>query len=162
VIVQMDNSVCYNGRKIQEYFARKKMTKTTHPVYCPDLSPCDFWFFCYAKELIVGGSSVIASLFRNQSFIERPAAKPVPTIPMLADKVSAREFLRQFITQNVANPRQRELALAGAGAMSVNDTYRLRDSLSSYLLQHTPQSILNFMLQQTPQSILNFMLQQTS
>jgi RNA recognition motif-containing protein len=104
------------------------------------------------RQLIVRGSSVIASLFRNQSFIERPAAKPAPAIPMLADKMSAREFLRQFIAQNVANLRQRELALAGVGAMSVNDTYRLRDSLYSYPPQHTPQSLLDFLLQQTKES----------
>jgi hypothetical protein len=48
--VHMDNSMCHNGRKIQEYFARKKMTKTLHSVHSPDLSPCDFWFFGRAKE----------------------------------------------------------------------------------------------------------------
>jgi hypothetical protein len=104
------------------------------------------------RKLIVGGSSVIASLFRNQSFIERPAPKPAPTIPMLADTMSAREFLRQFITQNVANPRQREVALAGVAVMSINDTYLLRDSLYSYPPQHTPQSLLDFLLQQTKES----------
>jgi hypothetical protein len=50
LIVYMDNSMCRNGRKIQEYCARKKMTKTPHPVYSPDLSPCDFWFFGDTKE----------------------------------------------------------------------------------------------------------------
>jgi hypothetical protein len=104
------------------------------------------------RRLIVSGSSVIASPFRNQTFIERPAAKPVPKIPMLADKMSAREFLRQFIAQNVANPRDRELALASVAAMSVNDTYRLRDSLYSYPPQHTPQSLLDFLLQQAKES----------
>jgi hypothetical protein len=46
----MDNSMCHDGRKIQEYFARKKMTRTPLPVYSPDLPPCDLWFFGYAKE----------------------------------------------------------------------------------------------------------------
>jgi hypothetical protein len=26
------------------------MTRTHHPVYSPDLSPCDFWPFGYTKE----------------------------------------------------------------------------------------------------------------
>jgi hypothetical protein len=50
LVVHIDNSICHNGRKIQEYFARKKMTRAPHPVYSPDLSPCDFWFFGHAKE----------------------------------------------------------------------------------------------------------------
>jgi hypothetical protein len=32
--VHMDNSMCLNGCKIQEYWR--------HPGYFPDLSPCDF------------------------------------------------------------------------------------------------------------------------
>jgi hypothetical protein len=49
-IMYLDHSVCYNGRKIPEHFARTKMTRTPHPVYFSDLSPSDFWFFGYAKE----------------------------------------------------------------------------------------------------------------
>jgi hypothetical protein len=26
------------------------MKRVLHPVYSPGLSPCDFWFFDYAKE----------------------------------------------------------------------------------------------------------------
>jgi hypothetical protein len=26
------------------------MVRALHPVYSPDLSPCDFWFFGYAKK----------------------------------------------------------------------------------------------------------------
>jgi hypothetical protein len=26
------------------------MTRTLHSVHSPDLSPCDFWFFDYAKD----------------------------------------------------------------------------------------------------------------
>jgi transposase len=50
LIVHMNNSMCHNGRKIQEYFARKEMTRAPHPVYSPDLSPCDFSLFGYAKK----------------------------------------------------------------------------------------------------------------
>jgi hypothetical protein len=44
LIAHMDNSMCHNGRKIQEYFARKN-DENPHPVYSPDLLPCDSWFF---------------------------------------------------------------------------------------------------------------------
>jgi hypothetical protein len=50
LIMHMNHSMCHDGRKIREYFARKKMTRTSHPVYSPYLSPCDFWFCGYAKE----------------------------------------------------------------------------------------------------------------
>jgi hypothetical protein len=42
--------LCHNGRKIQEYFARKNLTRIPRAAYSPDLSPWEFWFFGYAKE----------------------------------------------------------------------------------------------------------------
>jgi histone-lysine N-methyltransferase SETMAR len=50
LLVHMDNSMCHNARKIEEYFTRKSVTRVPHPAYSPDLSPSDFWFFGYAKE----------------------------------------------------------------------------------------------------------------
>jgi hypothetical protein len=50
MIVHIDNSMSHNGPMIQKYCARKKMTRIAHPVYSPDLSPCDVWFFGYARE----------------------------------------------------------------------------------------------------------------
>jgi hypothetical protein len=50
LVIHMDNSMCHNGPMIQEYFTRKEMTRVPHLVYSRDLSPCDFWFFSYAKE----------------------------------------------------------------------------------------------------------------
>jgi hypothetical protein len=50
LVVHMDNSMCHNGGKIQQDFAREKMTRLRHPVDSPDLSRCDFWLFEYAKE----------------------------------------------------------------------------------------------------------------
>jgi hypothetical protein len=46
----MGNSMSHNRRKIQEYFARKKMMTTPYPVHSPYFSPCDFRFFGYAKK----------------------------------------------------------------------------------------------------------------
>jgi hypothetical protein len=48
--MHMDKSMCHNECKIQEHFASEKITRTSHPVYFPDLSPCDFWPFGYAKD----------------------------------------------------------------------------------------------------------------
>jgi hypothetical protein len=31
-------------------FRQKKDDENPYPVYSPDLSPCDFWFFGHAKE----------------------------------------------------------------------------------------------------------------
>jgi hypothetical protein len=50
LIVDLSNSMCTNGGKIQQNFARNKMTRVPHPVCSPNLSPCDFWLFGYAKE----------------------------------------------------------------------------------------------------------------
>jgi hypothetical protein len=50
LVVHIDNSMCHNGRRIREYFARKTIVRVPHPVYSPGLSPCDFWFFGYARE----------------------------------------------------------------------------------------------------------------
>jgi hypothetical protein len=50
LVVHMDNYMCHNGRKIKKYFARENLTRVPHPAYSPDLSPCDFWLFGYAKE----------------------------------------------------------------------------------------------------------------
>jgi hypothetical protein len=45
----MNNSMCHNERKIQEYFAWQTM-RVPPSVGSLDLSPSDFWFFGYAKE----------------------------------------------------------------------------------------------------------------
>jgi hypothetical protein len=46
----MYNFMCQNESKIQEYFTRKKTTRTPDPIHSRDLSQCDFWFFGYAKK----------------------------------------------------------------------------------------------------------------
>jgi hypothetical protein len=46
----MDNPLWRNGRKMPEYFARKRVMIVSHPVYSPDLSLCDFVFFRCARE----------------------------------------------------------------------------------------------------------------
>jgi hypothetical protein len=41
-IVHMDNSMCYNARKISLGLEHNKIQRTPHPTYSPDISPCDF------------------------------------------------------------------------------------------------------------------------
>jgi transposase len=48
--VHMDNSMCHNGAKITEKFEKRHITRTPHPPYSPDLSPCDFWLFGILKQ----------------------------------------------------------------------------------------------------------------
>jgi hypothetical protein len=45
----MDYSKSHDGVKIQGKFDIKGLVRAPHPLYSPDLSPCDFWFFGMAK-----------------------------------------------------------------------------------------------------------------
>jgi hypothetical protein len=48
----MDNArVHAAGDRIAE-IQRLKMTQLPQPAYSPNLSPCDFWFFGFAKQAI--------------------------------------------------------------------------------------------------------------
>jgi hypothetical protein len=42
LVMHMDKSMYCTDRKIRRYFAKKTMIRVPHPVYSPDLSPCDF------------------------------------------------------------------------------------------------------------------------
>jgi histone-lysine N-methyltransferase SETMAR len=48
--VHMDNSMCHNGRKVSDIFARRSIERAPHPPHSPDISPCDFWLFGYLKH----------------------------------------------------------------------------------------------------------------
>jgi histone-lysine N-methyltransferase SETMAR len=48
----MDNSMCYNRRKVTDEFANLKLDCVPHPPYSPDLSLCDFWLFELLKQKI--------------------------------------------------------------------------------------------------------------
>jgi hypothetical protein len=54
LIVDLDNSVCHNGGKFQKHCPRKTMTRVPRLIHSPDLSPCDFRLFGYAKEQMKG------------------------------------------------------------------------------------------------------------
>jgi histone-lysine N-methyltransferase SETMAR len=50
----MDNSMCHNGAKITEKLEKGHIAPAPHPIYSPDLSPCDFWFFRILKQKMKG------------------------------------------------------------------------------------------------------------
>jgi hypothetical protein len=39
---------------IQEFLAKKSILKLEHPLYLPDLAPCDFWLFPKLKTTLKG------------------------------------------------------------------------------------------------------------
>jgi hypothetical protein len=41
----MNNLMCYNGPQVVDELHRLKIFRTPHPLYSPDISPCDFWMF---------------------------------------------------------------------------------------------------------------------
>jgi hypothetical protein len=41
--VHMDNLTCHNGAKITEKLEKRDIARAPHPLYLPDLCPCDFW-----------------------------------------------------------------------------------------------------------------------
>jgi hypothetical protein len=45
--VHIDNSMCHNGSK----FDKHHIARLPHPLYSPDLSPCDFWLFGLLKGI---------------------------------------------------------------------------------------------------------------
>jgi transposase len=41
-VVDKDNSMCHNARKIAQELVRNKIQRAPYPPYSPDLSPCGF------------------------------------------------------------------------------------------------------------------------
>jgi hypothetical protein len=98
------------------------------------------------RRLEIAGSSVMATVFRNANFTQRPAVKLEPKIPPLPGAMSAREFLRQFIISNIPEGRVRDQCLSYIAGISINDTYRLRDALF-VTGEFTPQTLLDNLIQ---------------
>jgi hypothetical protein len=51
-MVHMDNSMSHNATKITEKMSWKGLGRAPHPVYSPDISPCDFWAFGTIEGMI--------------------------------------------------------------------------------------------------------------
>jgi hypothetical protein len=48
----MDNSMRHDGSKVVLKFDNHHPAQLPHPVYSPDLSPCDFWLFGILKGIL--------------------------------------------------------------------------------------------------------------
>jgi histone-lysine N-methyltransferase SETMAR len=54
VMIHMDNCRVHNSAKTAKGLAEFHVTRLHHPPYSPDVSPCDFWFFGWNKNLMQG------------------------------------------------------------------------------------------------------------
>jgi histone-lysine N-methyltransferase SETMAR len=50
--IHMDNCRVHNAMEASQAIGRIKIKRLAHPPYSPDLSPCDFWFFGWAKTAL--------------------------------------------------------------------------------------------------------------
>jgi hypothetical protein len=48
--VHADNFRCHNGRMATAEFDHRRLRRTEHPPYSPDLSLCNFWIFGFQME----------------------------------------------------------------------------------------------------------------
>jgi histone-lysine N-methyltransferase SETMAR len=48
--VHIDNSMCHNGHKVCATFDQARIERVPHPLYSPDISPCDCWLFGMLKH----------------------------------------------------------------------------------------------------------------
>ena len=49
-----DNASAHKSTTVQEYLKQSGLYVLDHPLYSPDLSPCDFWLFPRLKEMLAG------------------------------------------------------------------------------------------------------------
>ena len=48
-----DNASVHNSILVTDYLSKMGIKTVPHPPYCPDLAPCDFWFFPKLKEKLL-------------------------------------------------------------------------------------------------------------
>ena len=49
-----ENAPAHKSAMVQEYLKESGLDVLDHPLYSPDLSPCDFWLFPRLKEMLAG------------------------------------------------------------------------------------------------------------
>jgi hypothetical protein len=52
--LHLDNALAQDWLKFREFLAMNCITKMDHPLYSPDLGPCDFWLFQNLKNALKG------------------------------------------------------------------------------------------------------------
>jgi histone-lysine N-methyltransferase SETMAR len=53
-ILHHDIAPGHDALRVGEFLAKKSITKMDHPLYSPDLAPCDFWLFPKLKTALTG------------------------------------------------------------------------------------------------------------
>jgi hypothetical protein len=49
-IINMNNSICYNGQKLISELTTRNIVRAQHLLSFSDLSPCNFWFFLFLEK----------------------------------------------------------------------------------------------------------------
>lgn len=52
--VHFDNAPCHRSKAVKAFMTQKKLSRAPHPIYSPDLSPCDFYLFGKIKRSTEG------------------------------------------------------------------------------------------------------------
>ena len=53
-LLHQDNAPAHNALSIRQFLTERNVTVLDHPLYSPDLAPCDFSLFLKLKEVIKG------------------------------------------------------------------------------------------------------------
>jgi len=55
VVLLHDNAPVHNAKKVQTAIAECGFQEMNHPLYSPDLAPCDYFLFIHLKKHLRGG-----------------------------------------------------------------------------------------------------------
>jgi histone-lysine N-methyltransferase SETMAR len=89
--VDIDNSRCHSGRMATAEFGRRRLGRTEHPPYSPDLSPCDCWLFGFLKEKLKDRQLHRVQSLHQANFRGRPGHLPgMDESPIMAHRKQGR------------------------------------------------------------------------
>jgi histone-lysine N-methyltransferase SETMAR len=54
MMIHMDNRKVHNSARTTQGLEEFQVMPLTHPPYSADISPCDFWFFGWSKDMMKG------------------------------------------------------------------------------------------------------------
>jgi hypothetical protein len=54
MMMHMDNCQVRNSGRTSQRLEEFQVIRLVHPPYSPDISPCDFWFFGWSKDMMKG------------------------------------------------------------------------------------------------------------
>ena len=53
-ILHHDNALAHSALSIRQFLAERQVATLEHPLYSPDLAPCDYWLFPKIKGVLKG------------------------------------------------------------------------------------------------------------